>query len=79
MTPRPLDPKNPQDRDLLVRMYSVRVATYVVLIIALVLGAVALPVWPIRIVLGVVAVVALLPLATNVYRYRQLSAPDRQR
>jgi hypothetical protein len=74
MTARLLDPKDPQDRALLGRVYTVRIAAYVVTIIALVLGAITAPVWPMRIVLGVVAVVALLPLATNIYRYRHLPA-----
>jgi hypothetical protein len=79
MTARMLDPKDPQDRALLARVYTVRIAAYVVTVIALVLGAIAAPGWPIRVGLGLVAALALLPLAANVYRYRQLSGPERQR
>ena len=74
MTARMLDPNDPQDRALLARVYTVRIAAYVVTFIALALGAVAAPAWPIRVGLGLVAVVALLPLASNIYRYRQLAA-----
>ena len=65
------------ERARLVRAYQVRIAAYVVTIIAFAVGAVAAPVWPLRIVLGVMALVGLLPLAANVHTYRRLSRSER--
>jgi len=68
----PLD----SDRARLMRIYQVRISAYVLIIIVLAVAAVAAPPWPLRIVLGLVALVALLPLAANIRTYRRLASGE---